>query len=421
MATQVTSGEPQLAADPYFQSLFAARIGGASYGKGTEIYKFEKIKRAKRKALADFPDRQLIDFGIGENDSMADALVRDELARQVHLPSNRGYADNGIAAYKEAVSRFMERRFGVQLDPASEVNHCIGSKTALSMLPACLIDPGDITLMTVPGYPVAGTHTKYYGGSVHSLPLHAENDFFPDFDAISDETWRRVKLLVINYPNSPTGKTATVEFYQRVIQLALQHQFVVVQDAAHIMLSYDGPALSFLSVPGAKEVGVEVHSMSKGFDMIGWRIGWVCGHPRLVSALADVKDNCDSGQFMAIQHAAATALDNDQIADRVREKYRRRLTKLVRTLRDCGFDCQMPGGTYFLYTRAPRAAANVEFETAEQVSQHLITQQSMVTVPWNEAGQFLRFSVTYEAADEAAEDALMAETARRLKSLQLQF
>ena len=166
--------------DPYFQKMFAERIGGVNYGKGTEIYKFEKIKRAKRKALADFPSRSLVDFGIGENDSMAPASVRQRMVEEVNQPVNRGYADNGIATYKEAVARFMKRKLGVELDPITEVNHCIGSKTALAMIPACFINPGDVTLMTVPGYPVAGTHTRYYGGTVYRLPLLAENDFFPD-------------------------------------------------------------------------------------------------------------------------------------------------------------------------------------------------------------------------------------------------
>lgn len=408
--------------DPYFQTLFADRIGGAQYGKGTEIYKFEKIKRAKRRALADFPDRALLDFGIGENDSMAPAPVREKMAHEINRPENRGYADNGIAAFKEAAARFMQRNFGVELDAATEVNHCIGSKTALSMLPAVFINPGDITLMTAPGYPVAGTHTRYYGGTVFRLPLLSENDFMPDLDSIPIDVRKRAKLLVLNYPNSPTGKVATEDFYRRVIDFAQENQVVVVQDAAHIMLTYEGSPLSFLSVPGAREVGVEVHSLSKGFDMIGWRIGWVCGNPLIVRAFADVKDNCDSGQFMAIQHAAAAALDDPAIPDVIRTKYHRRLEKLVAMLNRCGFQCSMPGGTYFLYCRSPRGTADGEtFETAEAASQHLITQQSIVTVPWDDAGPFLRFSVTYEAADEAAEDQLMTEAESRLKQLQLVF
>ena len=404
--------------DPYFQQLFADRIGGANYGKGTAIYKFEKIKRAKRQALADHPERTLLDFGIGENDSMAPESVRRAMADEINKPENRGYADNGVAEFKKAAARFMQREFGVELDPATEVNHAIGSKPAYAMLPTVFINPGDITLMTVPGYPVAGTHTTYYGGVVHKLPLLSENDFFPNLDGIAPDIVQKAKLLVINYPNSPTGKTATTDFYKRVIDFANQHQIVVVQDAAHAMLSFDQEPTSFLSVSGAKDVGVEVHSMSKGFDMIGWRMGWVCGHPRIVQAFADVKDNSDSGQFIAVQKAAAAALDDPNIPKTIRAKYRRRMEKLVGVLSRCGFECKMPGGTYFLYTPAPKGLADgTTFENAEAASQYLIREQSICTVPWDDAGPFLRFSVTYVADDEAAEDALMAETESRLKSL----
>jgi LL-diaminopimelate aminotransferase len=408
--------------DPYFQTQFAERIGGANYGKGTEIYKFEKIKRAKRKALADHPERALVDFGIGENDEMAPPQVRARMAEEINRPQNRGYADNGIQEYKDAVARLMQRRFGVALDPVKEINHCIGSKTALAMLPAAFINPGDVTLMTVPGYPVAGTHTRYYGGEVHKLPLLAKHDFLPDLKSIPADVLKRTKLLVLNYPNSPTGKLATKEFYTEVVDFAREHRIVVVQDAAHIMLSYAAEPLSFLSIPGAKEVGVEVHSMSKGYHMIGWRIGWVCGHERIVQALADVKDNSDSGQFMAIQRAGAAALDDDSITAEVRTKYERRLKKLVDVLTRCGFDCRMPGGTYFLYTASPKGiAGGPRFENAEAASQYLITEHSICTVPWDDAGAFLRFSVTYEAPDDAAENALMAETERRLKQIRPEF
>lgn len=408
--------------DPYFQQLFADRVGGSNYGKGTAIYKFEKIKRAKRKALAEHPERKLIDFGIGENDEMAPPQVREAMGREINRPENRGYADNGIAAYKEAAARFMQRNFGVALDPVKEVNHCIGSKTALAMLPGAFINPGDVTLMTVPGYPVAGTHTKYYGGTVHSLPLTRENNFLPDLDGIPADVRRKAKLLVLCYPNSPTGKVATRAFYERVIKFAHENQLVVIQDAAHIMLSYSAPPLSFLSVPGAKDVGVEVHSMSKGFHMIGWRLGWVCGNERIVQAFADIKDNSDSGQFGAIQQAGVVALDDDNIPRQVRQKYQRRLEKLVRTLGRCGFDCSMPEGTYFLYTPSPKGiSGGPAFDTAEAASQYLITEHSICTVPWDDAGRYLRFSVTYEAPDERAEDALMVATEERLKQIQPTF
>ena len=407
--------------DPWFQSLFAERLGGVNYGKGTEIYKFEKIKRAKRAVLAAHPERQLLDFGIGENDDMADPLVRDVAKREIDKLENRGYADNGIAAFKEAAAGFMKKVFGVALNAETEINHAIGSKPALAMMPAVFINPGDVTLMTVPGYPVAGTHTKYYGGEVYDLPLREENGFYPDLGSIPAEIRRRAKVLVINYPNSPTGAVATRDFCRQVIDFALTNKVVVVQDAAHILLTYDGPPLSFLQVDGAREVGVEIHSLSKGFNMIGWRMAFVAGHPKIVQAFADVKDNCDSGQFMAIQQAARAALEHPEIGERTREKYRRRLQKLVAVLTKVGFQARMPGGTYFLYVRAPKSGGGKSFANAEEASQFLIHEQSVICVPWDNAGPYLRFSVTYLAKDEAEEDALMKETEQRLGRLALRW
>ncbi|MBQ6619320.1 MAG: LL-diaminopimelate aminotransferase [Thermoguttaceae bacterium] len=408
--------------EPYFQKLFADRIGGRNYGKSTEIYKFEKIKRAKRKALADFPDRKLLDFGIGENDEMAAPAIRARLAEEINKLENRGYADNGCLEFKEAAARFMKRRFGVTLDPVTEVNHCIGSKTALAMIPEAFINPGDVTLMTVPGYPVAGTHTLYNGGSVYKLPLLAENDFYPDLKSIPDDVLAKAKLLVVNYPNSPTGQLGTAAFFDSLVDFAHKNDIVIVQDAAHGMFSYRARPMSFLEVDGAKDVGIEIHSMSKGWNMIGWRLGWFCGNATIVRAVADVKDNSDSGQNLAIQKAAAAALDDDTIPDQAREKYHRRLNKLVASLNKFGFDCQCPGGTYFLYTKAPKGLKDGRvFANAEEVSQFLITEQSVCTVPWDDAGPFLRFSVTYLADGEGGEDALMAELEKRLENIGFVF
>src|SRR3954467_13334555 len=182
---------PTSTSDPWFQSLFAERIGGVNYGKGNKIYKFEKIKRAKRAALAAHPGRRLLDFGIGENDDMAPGLVREAMKREVDRLENRGYADNGIAAFKEAAAGFMKRVFGVTLDPATEVNHAIGSKPAYAMMPAVFINPGGGTLMSVPGCPVTGAHTRYYGGEVHPLPLLPENGFYPDLAGIPADIRKR--------------------------------------------------------------------------------------------------------------------------------------------------------------------------------------------------------------------------------------
>jgi len=256
---------------------------------------------------------------------------------------------------------------------------------------------------------------------VYNLPLREENGFYADLGAIPADIRRRAKLLVLNYPNSPTGAVATRDFYRQVIDFARTNRIVVVQDAAHLLLSYDGPPLSFLQVDGAKEVGVEIHSMSKGFNMIGWRMAFVAGHPKIVQAFADVKDNCDSGQFMAVQQAARAALEHPEIADGIREKYRRRLQKLVAALTKVGFRAKMPGGTYFLYARAPAACATRKFANAEDVSQFLIQEQSVCCVPWDDAGPYLRFSVTYLAKDEKEEDELMMETVERLTMLKLNW
>ena len=276
--------------------------------------------------------------------------------------------------------------------------------------------------MTVPGYPVAGTHTTYYGGVVYRLPLLAENRFLPDLKSIPGDVLTKAKLLVLCFPNSPTGATAPREFYEEVVHFARTNHLVVIQDAAHALLSFDREPNSFLAVPGAKDVGVEVHSMSKGFDMIGWRMGWVCGNPLIVRAFADVKDNCDSGQFIAIQKAAVAALDDPSIPQRIHAKYKRRLEKITAMLGRRGFQCTLPGGTYFLYTSAPKGLeSGPSFDDAEAASQYLIAEQSICTVPWDDAGPFLRFSVTYVAPDEAAEDALMAETESRLKNIRPMF
>jgi len=189
--------------DSYIQNLFAERIGGRRYGKSTAIYKFEKIKRARRAALEANPGSEIIDMGVGEPDAMAFPEVVEELAREARKPENRGYADNGDAVLKRAAARYLDRVCGVPgIDPDTEVLHSIGSKAALSILPAALVNPGDCVLMTTPGYPVFGTHAAYYGGRVHNLPLTEANGFLPDLESVPDAVLRRTKALVLNYPNT---------------------------------------------------------------------------------------------------------------------------------------------------------------------------------------------------------------------------
>ncbi|MBI3600879.1 MAG: aminotransferase class I/II-fold pyridoxal phosphate-dependent enzyme, partial [Nitrospinae bacterium] len=248
-----------MAEESYIQSLFAGRLGGENFGKDTKIYKFEKIKRAKRAAKEKNPNIELIDLGVGEPDEMAFPGVVKTMKAECAKPENRGYADNGIQEFKDAAARYMEKVYGISgIDPLNEVLHSIGSKPALAMFPSIYINPGDVTLMTAPGYPVIATHTKWYGGEVYSLPLKEENGFLPDLDSIPTDVRKRAKLLYLNYPNNPTGAVAAREFYDKVVRFAKENNVIVVHDSAYAALNYNGRPFSFLSVPGAKDVGVEI-------------------------------------------------------------------------------------------------------------------------------------------------------------------
>jgi len=411
----------------YLQNLFAERIGGSQYGKSQAIYKFEKIKRAKRAAMAMHPGEQIIDLGVGEPDEMAFPEVVDKLCAEAGKPENRGYADNGDAVLKEAAARYLERVCEVRgINPETEVMHSIGSKAALSILPATLINPGDHVLMTIPGYPVFGTHAKYYGGIVHNLPLTEANDFLPDLDSIPPEVLARTKVLVLNYPNNPTGASATPEFFGKVVEFARKHRVVVIHDAAYAALVFEGKPLSFLATPGAKEVGLELHSASKSFNMTGWRCGFVAGNELLVRAYGDVKDNSDSGQFLAIQHAAAHGFEHPEITEKISSKYSRRMDGLVQVLRKAGFKASKPRGSFFLYVQAPRAAVRrdgvrVAFRNAEDVSQWLISEKLISTVPWDDAGAYLRFSVTFVAKNLSDEQRTLIEIGERLGDVNFEF
>jgi LL-diaminopimelate aminotransferase len=413
--------------DNYIQNLFAERIGGRQYGKSTAIYKFEKIKRAKRAALAAHPGAEIIDMGVGEPDEMAFSEVVAELHKEALKPENRGYSDNGDDVLKQAAARYLDRVCGVPgINPDTEVLHSIGSKAALSILPAALINPGDYVLMTTPGYPVFGTHSKYYGGLVHNLPLTAENNFLPRLDSIPAEVLAKAKVLVINYPNNPTGASATPDFFAQVVEFAKTNHLVVIHDAAYAALVFEGKPLSFLATPGAKDVGVELHSTSKTFNMTGWRCGFVAGNELLVKAYGDVKDNTDSGQFLAVQHAAGYCFDHPEITEKIAAKYSRRMTALVQVLHDAGFEAFKPRGSFFLYVKAPTAAAKPDgtrltFQNAEEVSQWLITEKLISTVPWDDAGSYLRFSVTFIAKDQVDETRVVSEIGRRLSDVTFEF
>ena len=423
----IQGGCLSLMSESYIQNLFAERIGGRQYGKSGAIYKFEKIKRAKRAAVAAHPGKEIIDLGVGEPDEMAFPEVVEALCSEARQPENRGYADNGDAVLKQAAARYLERVCGVPgINPETQVIHSIGSKAALSILPYTLVNPGDYVLMTTPGYPVFGTHARYLGGQVHNLPLTEDRGFLPDLDSVPAEVLRKAKVLVLNYPNNPTGASATPEFFTRVVEFARKNKVVVIHDAAYAALVFEGRPLSFLATPGAIDVGIELHSASKSFNMTGWRCGFVAGNELLVKAYGDVKDNSDSGQFLAIQHATAYGLDHPEITRAIAAKYSRRMDGLVRVLNTAGFKAKKPKGSFFLYMKAPVAAATnsgarTAFRNAEEVSQWLITEKLLSTVPWDDAGAYLRLSVTFVANGKAEESRILEEIGRRLGDTRFEF
>lgn len=404
------------------QKLFAERIGGESYGTTHAVYKFGKIKKAKAEAMAKHPGVELLDFGVGEPDQMAPQAIRDALKRAVDDPANRGYADNGTAEFKKAAADYLAKFFGVtNIDPETEINHSIGSKPALALLPLCFINQGDIALMTVPGYPVMGTHTKYLCGQVINLPLLKENGFYPDLKSIDPNAAKRAKLFYVNYPNNPTGAAPSEDFFDRLIEFADKYNILIVQDAAYATLVYGREPLSILSRPGGKETSIELHSMSKSYNMTGWRLGFVAGSKKVVQAFSDVKDNTDSGQFKGIQIAAAAGIANRASADSIKAHYEGRLKKMVAALKDVGFDVRMPGGTFYLYVSAPKGAGSVTFANGEEASQFLIKEKLISTVPWDDAGAFLRFSSTFESKSDADDDRVIDELKTRLRAANLRW
>jgi LL-diaminopimelate aminotransferase len=409
--------------ESFLQGNIAERLGGNQFGKDDTIYKFEKIKRAKRAAMDSNPGELLIDMGVGEPDEPAFPIVVETLKSEAGKSSNRFYTDNGIMSFRLSAQKYMKRTYGVDLEPETQINHAVGSKSALSLIPSCFINPGDISIMTIPGYPVMGTWTKYLGGEVVNLPLLNENGFFPDLETLTEDQRKRAKLLYLNYPNNPTGAAATIEQYKTAIDFCLENNILIVSDAPYAPLNFVGKPLSILSIPGGMDCAVELHSMSKGFNMTGWRLAWICGNELAVNVFANVKDNADSGQFAAIQIAAARALDHaDEITPKICEKYNRRLTALAETLSEIGFDAKRPDGTFFMYVPIPRGTKDgIVFENGEAFSQWMITEKMISTVPWDDAGHYVRFSATFSATDIEEEKKILSLIKERLSNVDFIF
>lgn len=324
-------------------------------------YLFAAIDQMKREALAKGAD--LIDLSIGDPDIPTPNHIVEAMKRAVEKPEHHRYPSyEGMLSYREAVARWYKRRFGVDLDPEKEVLSLIGSKEGIGHIPLAFIDPGDIVLVPSPGYPVYPVGTKFAGGTPYFMPLKEENDFLPDLSQIPEDILRRAKLMFINYPNNPTSAQAGIEFFREVVEFAMKYNIIICHDAAYSEIYFEQRPISFLEVEGAKEVGIEFHSLSKTYNMTGWRIGYAVGNRDVIAGLGKVKTNLDSGVFQAIQEASIVALDtDDSILREIREIYRERRDILYEGLVSKGLELKKPLSTFYLWVKVPRGTNSIDF------------------------------------------------------------
>jgi LL-diaminopimelate aminotransferase len=400
------------------QKLFADRIGGEKFGKVQQTFKFTLINNAKMEFIQKNPSVKVIDMGVGEPEEIPTQAIVEALYREALVKENRIYPCNGILEFSQAAARYLERDFSISVDPRAEIMHCVGTKTALAQIPLAFVNPGDAVVATTPGYPVLPRVAEWLGARLFHLPLKASNNFLPDPQEFESTIKReRPKLVLLNYPNNPTGAVATKEFFERVVSLAHEYSFVIVQDAAYADYVYEGTFVSPLHVSGGKDVTLELYSLSKSYNMQGYRLGFVVGGSPLVKAFALVKDNTDNGQFIAIQKAGIHALDTCQsFLSANKEKYGRRLQRVASILNKAGIEAKSAPGTFYLYVEVPREFRGQKIETAQQMADLLISRYGIITVPWDEAGPCLRFSMTFEVGtkDFADEEAVLDALEMRL-------
>src|SRR3990170_589766 len=300
-------------------------------------YLFTAITRAIAEKRAQGVD--VVTFAIGDPDIPTPRHILDSLHAAAEDPANHRYPESdGLPELRRAIAGWYERRFGLGFDPDKEVQPLLGSKEGISNVALCLVDPGDVVLIPSPGYPPYTTGTIFAGGEPYYLPLTEENDFLPDLSAVPDDVARRARVLWLNYPNNPTAAVAPLEFFEEAVRFAKRYDIAVCHDGPYSEVAYDGyRPVSFLQAEGARDVGIEFHSLSKTFNMTGWRIGWAIGNPTLIDALMRVKSNLDSGIPQAIQRMAITALEGPQdCIDEHNAIYQRRRDILVEALRACG-------------------------------------------------------------------------------------
>jgi LL-diaminopimelate aminotransferase len=371
--------------------------------KGLPPYLFVQI--SEKIAAKQAKGEGVISFAIGDPDIPTPDHIIQRLCQAARDPANHRYPETiGLPRFRQAIAGWYERRFGVVLDPDKEVLPLIGSKEGIGHIALCFIDPGDIALVPDPAYPVYSVSTMFAGGESYLMPLTEKNDFLPDLQQIPPEIARRAKLLWLNYPNNPTAATAELDFFQKVVDFAKRYDLAVCHDAPYTEVAFDGyRAVSFMQVPQAKEVGVEFHSLSKSYNMTGWRVGMVVGNAQMVDALMRIKSNLDSGIPQAIQHAAIEALQGTQeCIEEHNVIYQRRRDQMVQVLREIGLQVRPPKASLYLWARIPQGYTSLEFAT------RLLEEAGVVVTPGTGYGRYgegyIRLSLT--APDDKIEEGL---------------
>ena len=344
-------------------------------------YLFKEIDRQKEEVRAKGMD--IIDLGVGDPDLPTPPHIIEALKVAAADPANHQYPSySGMDDFNRAAAAWYKGRFDVDLDPSNEVVTLIGSKEGIAHLPLAFINPGDVALVASPGYPVYHIGTQFAGGEPYFMDLLKENGFLPDLSAIAPDVAKRARVMFINYPNNPTAAVADRAFFESVIAFAEEHDVMVCHDAAYSEMAYDGyRPMSFLEVDGARSVGIEFHSLSKTYNMTGWRIGFAVGNQEVITGLGQVKSNIDSGAFQAIQIAGMAALEGDQrCVEEMRQTYQERRDILVEGLRGVGFSVEKPRATFYVWMEVP------EGYTSAGMTSRLLTEAGIVTTPGNGFG-----------------------------------
>lgn len=359
-------------------------------------YLFATIDSMKQEAISKGVD--LIDLSIGDPDIPTPAHIIEAMKKAVDKPEHHRYPSyEGMPSFREAVADWYRNRFRVALDPKAEVISLIGSKEGIGHIPLAFINPGDAVLVPSPGYPVYPVGTAFAGGEPFLMPLLEENNFLPDFSSIPDTVCERSKLMFLNYPNNPTAAVAQKDFFETAISFAEKNDIIICHDAAYSEIYYDGrKPLSFLEVDGAREVGIEFHSLSKTYNMTGWRIGFAVGNREVVAGLGKIKTNLDSGVFEAVQEAGIAALKTkDDILSRIRNTYQKRRDLLFDGLLALGFHLKKPEATFYVWARVPSGFNSTTFVT------HLLEKTGVLGTPgvgFGEPGEgYIRFALTQSA------------------------